>query len=260
MSRRDGQALIGSTGFVGSNLRRQMSFDADFHRSDIDAIRGRGFGIVVCAAAPAAKWIANRNPDEDRANIARLISCLKTVAADSFVLISTVDVYSWPVAVFEDSAVDIEAATAYGRHRFELEEFVRSHFPAHHVVRLPGLYGAGLKKNFIFDLLNDNCLHLTHRDSVYQFYGLDRLASDLQIVRTLDLRTVNLATEPVSAATVARECFDMPFEKTEAQVTRYDMRTRHADEFGGGGWYIESAASTLRGIRAFVESERGRLR
>ena len=39
MSRR---ALIGVTGFVGSNLQRQMGFDEGFHSRDIDSIAAMG--------------------------------------------------------------------------------------------------------------------------------------------------------------------------------------------------------------------------
>ena len=51
-------ALIGYSGFVGGNLLRQRSFDACFNSSNIEAIAGRSFDLVVCAGAPAEKWKA----------------------------------------------------------------------------------------------------------------------------------------------------------------------------------------------------------
>ena len=41
---------------------------------------------------------------------------------------------------------------AYGRNRLQLERWVREDFPAALIVRLPALYGKGLKKNCLYDL------------------------------------------------------------------------------------------------------------
>ena len=55
--------------------------------------------------------------------------------------------------VYEDSpAQDTEALPAYGKNRLQLERWVREDFPDALIVRLPALYGAGIRKNFLFDL------------------------------------------------------------------------------------------------------------
>ena len=55
-------ALIGFSGFVGSTLLKQASFNTLYRSTTISDIRGGHFDTVVCAAAPAQKWIANREP------------------------------------------------------------------------------------------------------------------------------------------------------------------------------------------------------
>ena len=42
----------------------------------------------------------------------------------------------------------------YGRNRYYVEKFVNSHFANCTIIRLPSLFGKGLKKNFIYDLLH----------------------------------------------------------------------------------------------------------
>jgi NAD dependent epimerase/dehydratase family. len=249
-------ALIGHTGFVGSTLMRQQSYSHYFNSSNIEDIMGNTYDLVVCAGAPAVKWKANQNPEEDLQSIQRLMSCLKEVKADEFILISTVDVYRNPIDVTERTEIRPELTEPYGRHRFYLEQFVTDTFQTCRVIRLPGLFGKGLKKNFIYDLMNNNALHLTHHKSIFQFYDMSRLASDLEIVRSAGLRIVNFATEPVSAAELARECFGVEFtNETEKPPVHYNMCSEHIDHFAPGQKYMMSKEQVFERIREFVKSE-----
>jgi hypothetical protein len=99
-------------------------------------------------------FIANREPDRDLAQIEALIKWLDGVRTRRFVLISS-------IAVLQDFAAGDDKATqafqqelAYGRHRRLLEAFCETRFDECLVVRLPALFGPGLRKNFVFDLLN----------------------------------------------------------------------------------------------------------
>lgn len=249
-------ALVGHTGFVGSNLLRQRPFDHLYNSANIEEIAGRSFGLIVCSGAPAEKWKANRDPEGDLANLARLRDALCAARAERVVLISTVDVFAAPVGVDEDSAVDKDGLHAYGLHRRMLEEAVSAAFPTL-VVRLPGLYGRGLKKNAIFDLLHDNDVHKIDSRGRFQFYGLDRLWSDVEAASAAGLDLVHLATEPVTVGEIAREAFGLRFENhvVDSPAT-YDLRTRHAEHFGGSGGYIESRSQVLGRIAEFVARER----
>lgn len=252
------RALIGYTGFVGGNLLRQTTFDDTFRSTDIETIRGRSYDLVVVSGARAEKWLANKEPVRDAEGIRKLTDSLAEVRAKHVVLISTVDVYPKPIEVDEDTPVDPSQATAYGRHRFELEEFVRQRFDTT-ILRLPGLFGTGLKKNIIYDFLHGNAVDAICPDSVYQFYGLDRIWRDIETARGAGLKLVNLATEPVSVRDVAREGFGMDFVNPKAtNAARYDMRTRYAERFGGANGYVENRRQVLDAIRAFVDAERRR--
>lgn len=150
----DGTCLLGATGFVGTALLRQTRFDACFNSRNIAEIEGRSFSHVVCAAAPGSMFEANTAPERDRALMHRLMERLSKVKACRFTLVSSIAVLSDFAGQHVEDTQDFQEDLAYGRHRRELEAFVEDHFEDSLIVRLPALFGKGLRKNFIFDLLN----------------------------------------------------------------------------------------------------------
>jgi nucleoside-diphosphate-sugar epimerase len=248
--------LIGAGGFVGSTLQRQARFDLLYGRSNIASVGESRAEVAVCAAAPAQKWIANRDPEADRRGIEALMSSLDAVRCGTFILVSTVDVFASPVGVYEETKVEESGLQPYGLHRRLLEKFVEQRFPEHLVVRLPGLVGPGLRKNVIFDLHNDNGLHDVDGRAVFQFYPMVNLWFDLQTAVAAGLRCVHLAAEPLSVADVAATAFNRRFDHVrDAAAVRYDMRSRHAGLFGGVGDYQYSRRESLQAIRAYAQSE-----
>lgn len=248
--------LIGFSGFVGATLRKQVRFESLYRATNIQAIDSKSFDSVVCAAAPAQKWIANRDPLADRQNIEGLIAHLKTVTCKTFILISTVDVFKSPIGVDEDTPIDEEGLHAYGLHRRLLEKFVENHFPNHLIVRLPGLVGPGLRKNVIFDFLNDNNLQAIDSRGVFQFYPMVNLWWDIQTALRAGLRLVHLTAEPISVADVSEQGFGKPFSQPTANTSAiYDLRSRHAAVFGGTGNYQYSQRETIQAVRAYAQSE-----
>jgi NAD-dependent epimerase/dehydratase family protein len=247
------RALIGSTGFIGGQLCRQTPFDDVYHAADIHQIAGRRYDLVVCAAPSAWKWRANQNPEQDRAHVEALIEPLRRVQAERFLLISTVDVYGRPTGVDETTSVDPALATPYGRHRLAVEETVRERFRDYQIVRLGHPFGDGLKKGFLYDLLHQNRLDLTHCENVFQFYPVWRLWGDLERVLESELPLVNIATEPASAREVARDCFGIEFKNvTEQSPVRYDMRSVFGRELGWDGPYRWRKPEVFQDIRDFA--------
>lgn len=139
-------ALIGYTGYVGTNLLRQRLFDNLYNSKNIEDICGQSFELIVCAGIPAAKWVANNDPVSDWQNIQRLIDNLAQVTTANFILISTIDVYPLLLGVDETTDPTGQPNHPYGRHRLAMESFVKERFPRHHILRLPGLFGPGLKR------------------------------------------------------------------------------------------------------------------
>jgi nucleoside-diphosphate-sugar epimerase len=249
------RGLIGYTGFVGGNLLEQTTFNRLYNSKNIDKIKNEKFKLLICAGASAVKWKANKFPEEDLASIQNLIDHLKEVECEEFVLISTVDVYKEPIDVNESTNIDAESLAPYGKHRFLLEQFAMQNFPKVTIVRLPGLFGTGLKKNIIYDFIHDNCIDLIHSEHVFQFYNLGRLYQDLEIVLKNDITLMNFATEPVSVKDVAKYAFNKDFtQKTDNNPVFYDLKTLHAGLFHDGKTdYIASKEEVLEEIRQFVQ-------
>lgn len=249
-------ALIGYTGFVGSNLVRQRSFDEMFNSTNIDQMAGRSFDLVVCAGARAEKWKANAEPERDLDNIECLVRALEQTNIGKLVLISTVDVFLNPIEVDENSPTPTSGLHAYGKNRRRLEQIIAGRFDAA-IVRLPGLYGPGLKKNIIYDFIHDNETNRIDSRGVFQFYDVGRLWRDVQVALDCELSLVHLPTAPVSVADVARQACGVEFiNEVAPSPARYDVRTLFATLFGGSGSYIETPEQELAGIAEFVAAER----
>jgi len=248
--------LIGHSGFVGSILKRQHRFHDLFRSTDVHTIAGQEYDLLVCAGAPAKKWLANQRPEEDRESIDKLIQALSTVRCNTFVLISTVDVFSDPVGVDESAVVGTEDLHPYGLHRYGLEEFVQHHFASRLILRLPGLVGPGLKKNIIYDFHNKNDLAKIDSRSVFQFYPMVNLWTDLQRAIGLGIDLLHLTAEPVSVRDVSEAGFGIPFENLVLErPPAYDFQTRFASSMGGQGRYTYSQRESLQAVRAYAQTE-----
>ncbi|MDZ5434241.1 pyridine nucleotide transhydrogenase [Pseudomonas fluorescens] len=245
-------ALIGSSGFVGSTLLNQTKFDFHYRSTNIQEIDGKSFDTVVCAAAPAQKWIANQNPEKDREIIETLIGHLNTIKCNYFILISTVDVFSSPIGVNEASPINEESLLAYGLNRRYLEKFVEQHFEHHLIVRLPGLVGPGLRKNVIYDFQNDNNIQNIDSRAVFQFYPMVNLWADINIAREANINIIHLTAKPISVSDVSKFGFGKTFENhCAATLAEYDMQTQHADIYGISGSYQYGAHETIHAIRSY---------
>ena len=148
------KALVGYTGFVGSNLAARADFDGLYNSKNIQDAFGTQPDVLYYSGVPAAKFIANKYPEQDLDIIRNAVENIKKIAPKKLVLISTVDVYKNPNGKDEDAVMETEGLEAYGRNRLYLEEQVKEICPDYHIVRLPGLYGINLKKNFIYDYIN----------------------------------------------------------------------------------------------------------
>ena len=154
---------------------------------------------------------------------------LSALRSRRFVLISSIAVLSDFAAGFDEDNARFQTELAYGRHRRALEEFCEDHFEDCLILRLPALFGTGLRKNFIFDLLNPvpsmlsaprmqaefpatELLEFYQHDTETGMYRLDRAQFDA------DPRRAHLERDVVEAGFAATE-----FHNPETTYQYYDM-------------------------------------
>ena len=147
--------LVGYTGFVGSNLHKKNNFDGIYNSKNIADAFGTKPDLCVYAGVRAEKFAADRFPEQDLAHIKESLDNIRRINAEKLALISTVDVIPPQTSdIFEDTPYQANGLTAYGINRLFLENEARKIYPDAHIIRLPGLFGDNIKKNFIFDVIN----------------------------------------------------------------------------------------------------------
>lgn len=147
-------ALVGYTGFVGSNLYDTGKIDAVYNSKNIEEAYGTCPNLLIYAGLRAEKYLANNAPEKDMELIRQAEKNITKINPKKLVLISTIDVFKIPKNVNENSAIDTENLHPYGFNRYQLELWARENYPDALIIRLPGLFGKNIKKNFIYDYIN----------------------------------------------------------------------------------------------------------
>jgi sugar phosphate isomerase/epimerase len=247
--------IVGYSGFVGSNLLQFYKFDHFYNSSNFhEAINGEYDTIFFCGV-PALKWYANKNPEEDFEVIKKITSILETIKVKKIILISTIDVYEYTDSQqTEDYDCDFINNHTYGRNRYLFECFIKEKFVNHYIIRLPALFGKGLKKNVIYDLINNNQIGNIEKYTKFQWYDLDWLKNDIDIVIKNNIRVCNLFTEPLDTIDIL-ELFNYPHNvyKTQSKLC-YNIKTKYSELFASNTkGYIRDKLMVLKHIKQFLD-------
>lgn len=216
-------AIIGHTGYVGSYLKTKV-LNCDYYNSkNINDIKHKTYDTVYFAGLPATKWLVNLNAEKDMQNMIDIQNILKTCHIRKVILISTIDVYDKNIMQQNE---DDEHFTdePYGRHRRLMEEWVIANFE-YHILRLPALFGMGLKKNALYDLLNHK--YVIRPLDEYQWYYLDDLWDDIDYVLFHKIKLINLFTKPIIMKEILLEIFEDTVYPTTNTPIKYDFKTKY---------------------------------
>ncbi len=174
--------LVGSTGFVGTNLRAAHQFDGMFHSTDIEQAFGNRPDLLVYAGVPAEMFLANENPEKDLEIIEKAMEAILKIQAKQVVLISTIAVYKMADGVDERTEIEEKGLSSYGKNRFLLEQWVEERIEHSCIIRLPALYGISLKKNFIYDFIH-RIPPMLSKEKYLELSGKEKKICDLYILQ-----------------------------------------------------------------------------
>lgn len=244
--------LIGNTGLIGKNLKDQQEFDYEFNSKNIQELNECPDGCdLYLSCLPATKWVINQNVIQDLNNISNIFSHISKKKYKKVYLFSTIDVYgNSPLHVNEDYSPNFSDFN-YGSNRLLFENIVRQFIDYEniYVFRLPALFGKYLKKNIIFDLLNDNLIANINLNSYYQWYSLKNLTKDIEnlINKNKDESLFNLFNQPIYTEELVKEIFPKFKLERKNNLITYDYNTKF---FSSG--YMYNKDDILDQIREFI--------
>lgn len=217
-------AIIGWTGFVGSELLPSIENADLYNSSNIESLRGKTYSCIYFSGLPAEKWRINKDPEPDRAIVESIIRILETVCITRFILISTIDVLD--NSVIQDESGTDYASHPYGAHRRRMEEWVQSNIPDHYILRLPALFGKGLKKNILYDLIFQNNVSLISLETEFQWYPVSHILCDIEFCIQGGHRLIHLVDTPLRTRRIVSEFFPEYIDDCKGVSTaRYNFTT-----------------------------------
>jgi sugar phosphate isomerase/epimerase len=216
------------------------------------------FDELYFCGVPAVKWYANKYPHDDITTLENIKSILQTIKTKKIILISTIDVYeSVNTEYNEDHVCNTVNNHTYGKNRYLFEIFVKEHFENHHIIRLPALFGKGLKKNIIYDLITNNSIENISKNTYFQWYDLDWLKNDIDVILKNNITVCNLFTEPLSTFEIIK-FFNYPIEEFKNQSTLiYNTKTKYSKLFNSTiEGYIRGKSDVLDNLKLYLNFQK----
>ena len=125
------------------------------------------------------------------------------------------------------------------------------------IIRLPGVVGTGLKKNIIFDLLNQKSIEKIDSRNIYQFYPVDFLWQDINFALEKKIELIHLSSEPISVRDICLKCLGKDFlNHLNKKSVLYDFRSIYAKERIGKSYYYYSQEEVINAIKNYFSTEK----
>lgn len=243
--------LIGNTGLVGSVLKERIKFDYEFNSKNINEAEALPNGCnLYLACLPATKWLVNKEPLLDLLNMFSIINRIKHISFSRIFLFSTIDVYNNSEVHSDEDTILTFNALNYGNNRYLFEILVNDSLKYEDlkILRLPALYHKNIKKNILFDLLNNNNVDKIPINSSFQWYNLNNIFDDLEYFITTypNQKIFNLFTEPIKTKNIIElfpQYIDINF--SNQIILNYDYKTKYCG-------YILDSQHVYNDIKKFI--------
>ena len=184
-------------------------------------------------------------------NILSIINIISKKKYSRIVLISTIDVYNnSPFVSNEDYNINVGSLN-YGNNRYIFELLIKELVNTDDlkIFRLPALFNKYIKKNILFDLINNNNVNDINRDSSFQWYNLDNIVDDINYYSNKypNETIFNLFTEPLESIEIIN-LFPKLINKTSIKDRIVYNYTTKYNSTG----YIKTKEEVLEEIKKFI--------
>lgn len=245
--------LIGNTGLVGQTLKESITFDFEYNSKSIQNYSPTDGCDLYLSCLPSTKWLINKDTKSDIETIVDIIKLIGNVKYKNVYLISTIDVYgNSPIGIDEDYE-PIFKDFSYGSNRYLFEKMVVKHLIYENVkiFRLPALFSKNIKKNILYDLLNNNNIHMINKNSSFQWYNLNDLVNDINDYDKKYPNDVifNLFTEPLDSEEIINL---FPLHKEKVSCSDIKIEYNYITKYSSTG-YIKYKDIILQEIKKLIE-------
>jgi hypothetical protein len=242
------QILIGNTGLIGQTLKETINFDLEFNSKNIREFSKCDISnsTLYLSCLPATKWKVNQNIDSDLNTIYQIYNIIKSHTYKKVILFSTIDVYNSTPIHADEATSPVITKLCYGSNRYLFELLIQTLNCSNiQIYRLPALFGNGIKKNILFDLLHNHNVGNINVNSTYQWFNLDKLTTNIHDIDQPG--TYNLFTEPIRTSEIIK-LFDVNINNGYQHNILYDYKTL-LHQSG----YIQDSNSVLVEIKKFID-------
>ena len=143
-------AVFGANGFVGSAICSELKNKRNFikiTRENFSQYKDEEFNIIINSAMPSKRFWAKQNPELDyKETVLKTKNILLNYKFKKIIHISSV-------------SARCQLNTVYGRNKKESEDLVKS-AKEYLIVRFAPLYGKGLTKGVLIDMLNNRKVYI----------------------------------------------------------------------------------------------------
>jgi len=171
---KDNYLVIGGNGLVGKSIVNRLKLE----KKDVISIGtgnyndfiGEKTNILINANGNSYRFKANNEPFWDyKKSIQSVYNSFNDFRYDKYIYLSTVDVYNNlynPSRNSEEVNIEPSKLDYYGFHKWVSERLVEKYCANSIILRLGTVLGKNLKKGPIFDLVNNNQLHISKKSQL----------------------------------------------------------------------------------------------
>jgi nucleoside-diphosphate-sugar epimerase len=246
--------IIGNTGLVGTTLCESIDFELKFNSSNLSDFLNivEDGSELYLTCLPATKWMVNKNVTGDFENLLNILNVIKQKKYSKVILISTIDVYNnSPLKSNETNSPSIQSLN-YGNNRYLFEVLCKDYLITNEfrIFRLPALFNKHIKKNVLFDLINNNNVEQINFNSMFQWYNLDNLSNDISTcIKEHPKETIfNLFPEPIDSLDILNF---FPYLRNKINFSENKIVYDFTTKFSNNG-YISTKEDILTEIKEFI--------